>query len=99
MGLELAVGLMPELRENDPEAYENYRGIFGLLNRALVDQGLPPHHEPDEIASEHRVSFGMFGYSGLHYLRRVAAHKTFTGKLPSPGSEQASKDPLLQKYY
>src|SRR5262249_23692680 len=63
------------------------------------DEGLPRHQEPDEIAPEHCISFGMFGYSGLHYLRRVAAHKTFTGILPPPGDENAAKDLLLQKYY
>jgi hypothetical protein len=41
----------------------------------------------------------MFGYSGLHYLRRIAAHKHFTGVLPPPGNDKASDDALLQKYY
>ena len=99
MGLALSVGFMQELRENDPETYEDYRGYFEHLNRALLVEGLPSHREPDEVAPEHRISFDMFGYSGLHYLRRIAAHKTFAGVLPPPGDDQSSEDALLQRYY
>ncbi len=41
----------------------------------------------------------MYGYSGLHYLRRIAAHLDLSGKLPSPGDKDASNDAFLQKYY
>ena len=41
----------------------------------------------------------MLGYSGLHYLRRLAAHLALKGELPPPGDETASKDPVLGDYY
>jgi hypothetical protein len=41
----------------------------------------------------------MFGYSGLHYLRRVAAHLELRGKLPGPGNNEASKDAVMQEYF
>jgi hypothetical protein len=90
---------MQGLRESDREAYEVYRAIFERLDRVLTEQGLPRHQEPDEIVPEYRISFGMFGYSGLRYLRRIAAHKQFSGTLPAPGDEKAPKDLLLKKYY
>jgi hypothetical protein len=99
MGLALSVGFMQEVRENDPEAYDDFHEYFRQLNTALERERLPAHREPDEIAPEHRISLGMFGYSGLHYLRRIAAHKHFTGVLPPPGNDKASDDALLQKYY
>ena len=41
----------------------------------------------------------MFGYSGLHYLRRVAAYLDSTGRLPEPGKDNASEDPVLEQYF
>ena len=41
----------------------------------------------------------MFGYSGLHYLRRVAAQLELRGSLPPPGDHCASDDPVLAEYY
>jgi hypothetical protein len=95
MGLALSVGFLQELRENDPEAYEDFRQV----NEALRRDGLPPHNEPDKIAPEHRISFEMFGYSGLHYLRRIAAHKHFIGSLPLPGDSKRVDDPLVSRLF
>jgi hypothetical protein len=39
----------------------------------------------------------MYGYSGPHYLRRVAAHLHFDGRLPQPGDHTASQDALLER--
>ena len=41
----------------------------------------------------------MFGYSGLHYLRRLAAYMDSTSRLPPPGDDNSSKDAVLQQYY
>src|SRR5579864_5137770 len=98
MGLALSVGILEDLRENDAEGYEMFRDYFRQVNQALEHEGLPAHNEPNEVAREHRVSFEMFGYSGLHYLRRIAAHKHYTGLLPPPGNNGAGDDPLLQNY-
>ena len=99
MGLALSVGILQELRGDDSEGYETYRSLFNQLNTDLERRGLPAHHEPNEIAPEHCISFDMFGYSGLHYLRRIAAHINYTSVLPPPGDKDSDADPLLQKYY
>ena len=41
----------------------------------------------------------MFGYSGLHYLRRIAAHLNIRGALPEPGGEDVPEDRVLKEYY
>ena len=41
----------------------------------------------------------MFGYGGLHYLRRIAAHLALGKPLPPPGNENADKDPVLYQEY
>ena len=41
----------------------------------------------------------MYGYSGLHYLRRFAAYLDLKGTIPDPGDQESSKDPVLAKYY
>ena len=41
----------------------------------------------------------MYGYSGLHYLRRIAAYLWADKPIPSPGKDNPEKDPLLEKYY
>lgn len=98
MGLCLSVGFMADLKENDPEGYENFKALMAKVNQALNAEGLPPHHEPETVSPADFISLDMFGYSGLHYLRRVAAHITFTGKLPLPGDNDSSNDPLVEQY-
>lgn len=41
----------------------------------------------------------MYGYSGLHYLRRVGAHLALGRRLPPPGDKGAADDPVLQRDY
>jgi hypothetical protein len=43
----------------------------------------------------------MFGYSGLHTLRRLAVHLAETGTLPDPLADAhgATRDPLLKEAY
>ena len=67
------------------------------LNGVLATAGLAPHDEPIEVAVH---STGMYGYSGLHYLRRCAAHLHYSGELPSPLKEgqQPTDDELLIRY-
>jgi hypothetical protein len=99
MGLCVSVGLAADLKEHDPEGYENFKAQMAKVNQALRAEGLPEHHEPDTVGPDDFVSFEMFGYSGLHYLRRIAAHISYTGKLPPPGDNESSKDALLEQYY
>ena len=99
MGLCLCVGFAADLKENDPEGYEDFKAEIAKVNATLRAQGLPEHHEPDEVGAADFISLDMMGYSGLHYLRRIAAHISFTGKLPPPGDSDSSKDALLGQYY
>ena len=99
MGLCVCVGFAADLKEHDLEGYESFKVEMAKVNQTLRAEGLPEHHEPDAVSPADFVSFDMFGYSGLHYLRRIAAHISYTGKVPSPGDKDSSKDALLEQYY
>jgi hypothetical protein len=96
MGLALEVGILAGLRENDEEGYHYFRSQLKALNSHLQHAKLPTHTEPENCDV---WSCEMYGYSGLHYLRRLAAHLDSTGQLPEPGDDDASRDPFLEKYY
>ncbi len=96
MGLALSVGILADLRENDEDGYEYFKSQLEALNRYLQRTNIREHMEPEDCEV---WSADMFGYSGLHYLRRIAAHLDLTGRLPSPGGDDSSKDPILEKYY
>jgi hypothetical protein len=96
MGLCLEVGILADLRDNDEEGYHYFRGQFRGLNGDLQRSKLPQHLEPEDCEV---WSCEMFGYSGLHYLRRIAAHLDTGGQLPPPGGDEASKDPVLARYH
>lgn len=97
MGLAIEVGIMSDLLENDDESFEYYEDQFAAMNELLAERQLPTHAEPSHI--DEMISFDMWSYAGLHYLRRFAAHIDETGKPPSPGGDESSSDPILQKYY
>lgn len=96
MGLSLEVGILADLLENDEEGAKHFREEFATLNRYLATQGIPAHHEPE---NGDVWSASAYGYSGLHYLRRIAAHLNLRGTLPGAGDQNASNDPVLQEYY
>jgi hypothetical protein len=96
MGLSLEVGILADLNENDQEGAAHFREEFATLNRFLESEGLAPHLEPESCEV---FSCAMWGYSGLHYLRRVAAHLDLKKRLPRPGDQDCSKDPVLVQYY
>lgn len=96
MGLSIEVGMLADAIQNDEDAAAYIREEFDTLNRYLTSIGLQPHLEPTGIES---WSGDMFGYSGLHYLRRLAAHLNYTRQLPPPGDRNAADDPLLRRYY
>jgi hypothetical protein len=98
MGLGLEVGLLKDLRENDPEGAEELRSELARANALLRHAGLPDHVEPENGTLEVR-DWEMYGYSGLHYLRRVAARLDSEGTLGGPGDESADADPVLAAYY
>lgn len=96
MGLSVGVG---GLIGEDEEGDEYHLRAFSRVNAKLKAMGLPEHHEP-EVPEDRRDGFDMYGYVGLHYLRRVAAHLWFSNRLPPPGNEQAvHEDPVVEAYY
>ena len=98
MGLALHVGILLDVAESDPEMLDEFREDFVNANAVLAENGLPTYTEPEQ-ASWQPLSFDMYGYSGLHYLRRIAAHLAADRGLPSPGDDDASSDPVQEAYY
>lgn len=41
----------------------------------------------------------MWGYSGIHYLSRIAAYIALGKELPNPGDINSSKDPVVKIYF
>ncbi|HEX8189816.1 MAG TPA: hypothetical protein VF586_15780 [Pyrinomonadaceae bacterium] len=99
MGLALCVGVPPEIRESDPEYVAYFEEQVEAINGVLESFGLPPHREPFDLEDERTFECEMIGYSGLHYLRRVAAHLALGRELPPPGDDGAASDPVLSDYY
>lgn len=93
MGLAISVGMLADLLVNDEEGAAWMQEDLAKLNGVLAKAGLAPHVEPTETDI---FSCGTYGYSGLHYLRRCAAHLDYAGQLP--GEEQGG-DPIQDAYY
>jgi hypothetical protein len=96
VGLDVAVGFIAEIKANDPESSGDFQEYFVHVNGVLKEAGLPEHVEPTECES---WGAQMFGYSGLHYLRRLAAHLDAGLPLPRPGDENSSNDRVLAAYF
>jgi len=96
MGLAVEVGYLADLLANDEEGAESFRQDLGRLNDYLASIGLPPHNEPENCEV---CSYDIYGYSGIHYLRRVAAYLDLRGILPPPGGQDASEDKVMEEYY
>lgn len=97
MGLGISVGRLADLLVNDEEGGEWFREDLAKLNRLLTTAGLAVHVEPEDTET---ANISTFGYSGLHFLRRCAAHLQYAGKLPPPLdlSEEPVKDLLYIRY-
>ncbi|TWT39090.1 hypothetical protein [Blastopirellula retiformator] len=97
MGLALEVGILADLKTADEEGFAHFKVQFDLLNQLLAQNQLPPHVEPEEMPV---FSGAMFGYSGLHYLRRVAAHLIVNGAVPEPCVDRRpTDDPVMMACY
>lgn len=96
MGLALEVGMLANLSKTDPQCVKWWQDNMGRLNTFLPSVNLQPHNEPTRCEV---YCCEMYGYSGLHYLRRIAAHLALRSKLPPPGTDDASKDPVLEEYF
>ena len=99
MGLALCVGVPSEIHESDPEYVQYFEQQVEAINGVLESFGLPPHREPFDVEDERTFECEMIGFSGLHYLRRVAAHLALGKELPPPGDDGAASDPVLNDYY
>ena len=95
MSLTLQVGLLSAL-EGDVEGADWFRADIEKVNQLLASHGLPVHEEPDTCEI---WGADMFGYAGLHYLRRIACHLDARDELPEPGGEDGSSDPICTAYW
>ena len=98
MGLEVTVGLLAMLKDSGEDTAENEKE-FVKINALLRVSKLPEQHEPPDLVERDYVSYGMIGYGGLHYLRRIAAHLWAEGRLPPPGDPKSPKDPVTDQYF
>ncbi|HEY9732341.1 MAG TPA: hypothetical protein V6C89_10540 [Drouetiella sp.] len=96
MGLSLCVGMLADLLKNDEEGAAWLQNNLQSVNEFLASKNLKAHVEPRDCKV---FSCDMFGYSGLHYLRRLAAHLDLYKKLPEPGDESAPDDKELEEYF
>ena len=88
MGLCVEVGHLASLLANDQEGADWFQANLARLNVFLASIDRPPHSEPKECEL---LSYDMYGYSGLHYLRRIAAHLDLRGALPAPVCKMLQK--------
>lgn len=98
MGLTLAVGFLSQAaREEDEADLAEIKKPYEALNEILMSYGLPEHNEPLDIPENDLFEAKMWGYVGLHYVRRMAAHLACEGRLPSPGTHQdaPTDDPMI----
>ncbi|WP_051732870.1 hypothetical protein [Kitasatospora phosalacinea] len=95
MGLDVMVGA---LIGADEDTAEWFREECAAIGAVLAREGLPGWREP-----ESGPHFGerIWGYSGLHALRRLAAHLAASGRLPEPLDDgaRATDDPVLTAAY
>lgn len=97
MGLAIEVGAFPGA--DDPEGQHYMRAQLEAVNRHLKAAGVSPHHEPEGIEPSQVLSLEMFGYSGLHYFRRMAVYLDAGRDLPAPGDDTAPDDQLMKAFY
>jgi hypothetical protein len=102
MGLDIAVGwLASQVREEGEGELAELTPPFDLLNEVLAEAGMAPHHEPLDVPEDQVFEAQMWGYGGLHAIRRLAAYYALERRLP-PQLEHgvdASEDPVLAKLY
>jgi len=79
--------MLADLLVNDEEGAAWMEEDLTKLNGVLAKANLAPHVEPRETDI---ISADTYGYSGLHYLRRCAAHLHYVGALPSQEREGKS---------
>ena len=99
MGLDVMTGAIAIMASGDDEGVSAFKGLFLSLNELLAEVGQSPHDEPEHLATAHTFEAQMWGYSGLHHLRRAAAHLALEGRLPASDQVDALQDPVLKRFY
>lgn len=96
MGLNMVVGVPADA---DDEYAEMIRADLAVIHELLAEAEIGPWVEP-ESGEDEGGEFEMWGYSGLHALRRLAVHLAENSRLPDPQeTQQAADDPLLKSVY
>jgi len=96
----LVVGILASAKANeDDEAVLYWQDQFARVNRLRRANGFPEHREPVDLGDDDALELDMIGYTGLHYLRRIAAYLEAGRSVPPPGNEHAARDPLMEEYY
>jgi hypothetical protein len=102
MGLALEVGMLADLKAADEEGYQHFADQFSRLNAVLEAQDIGQHVEPKAL--DGLFSCSMFGYTGLHFLRRIGMYAALGRGLPPPGTRdsymarEAGEDYFLRYY-
>ncbi|HKD75792.1 MAG TPA: hypothetical protein VKB76_09865, partial [Ktedonobacterales bacterium] len=103
MGLDITVGILiqclQDRYEDSKERFDDYQSDLARVNHTLSYEGYPEHDEPTQARGRVPWSRRMWGYGGLHYLRRIAAHLWAGNDLPSPGDDHPERDPVLADCY
>ncbi|GAA2102861.1 hypothetical protein [Actinomadura alba] len=95
MGLDVVVGVFGEF---DEDACAEFAEDFAVVRKQLSAAGLPDWEEP-RLTEDDVVLHDMYGYSGLHHLRRVAAHLAASGAVPGSSDKDPTHDPVLKAAY
>jgi hypothetical protein len=98
MGLDVAVGV---LGDTDEEGADSLREELALVNEVLEANGLPAHHEPDEVDVRSRSGICGFPYSWLHALRRAYAQvllRPSKALQPLPADEDGADEPAVGSF-
>jgi hypothetical protein len=99
MGLNLMVGYLAEAEEEDPETATDVQMQYSIVSECVAAATGAVFNEPLHLPRESRFSCEMFGYAGLHHLRRLAAYKALDVALYAPSSECPNDDPVVRRYY
>jgi hypothetical protein len=100
MGLDVHVGILAELHElGEDDGVDHYRDQFQKINSFLAEKKFPTHKEPEILGDTKPWTASLWGYNGLHELRRVAVHLLEGKGPPPPSTDRATKDELLDLYY
>lgn len=99
MGLDVMTGAISIMASGDDEGVSAFKGLFLSLNELLAEVGESPHVEPEHLDTADTFEAQMWGYSGLHHLRRAAAYLALEGRLPASDQVDALEDPVLKRFY